>query len=1352
MAVLALGLAGGAIGGAIFGTATFLGVSAVGWGVAAGQLVGNLLFPQHSSQQGPRVGDLSVQASTYGAPIPMLFGTMRAPGNVIFCTDKREVPSEQTQGGKGGPKVTTTTYTYNVDMAVALCEGPIVGIRKIWSNSKLVFDVSETATATSTLASSVGAQGWKFYPGDEDQLPDPTIEATLGAGNVPAYRGTAYIVFDHLDCPNGQIPQLSFEIVVSGSSGPSSITFEQVPAPDSPLFALASIVENRVWQFVGDNGPQPVYSAGPGWYSNEGVRLFSTSDGGDAAPISVQGGPYAMFRSFAPGPSYETVLSIIAVNLETGTTSTPLQYIPGTSSNSLSPAFAAYDPISGDFCAITSAETDIRGMSITIFSTEALTDILMTPSTPMAFYNSVVYTCGTSAGETFLNSYDTGGALIDSIGAGEDCGFAGNLFVHASANGVYVVQGATGTTSLDRKVWKITGGEWVLLSSTSRYDNTADNAKTWWSNDEFGIVGPTGASGGVVTYTMIRYNSTTSEDVPVADVLSAICERAGATPDQVDVSDITQSVHGYAITQVSSARSSLDPLLRAFFIDVPETDGTLKFMRRAGKSALAVIPFDDLGCTSPGDGAIDPFPLTRTQEAELPRSVAITYINTDNDYQPGTETARRQVTTSAYDLTDQLAIATTPGHIATVAGTLLYDAWAQRTTRATKLPRTYAWVDVGDNVTVEYPRGAYTIKRFTKTTDDGAMLSVETVDSDPDVYSLTFPGATSVVGQDGVEYFSPTRMELLDIPILRDADNDCGLYGAFSGYSSNWNGTVVERANAAGVYSKIGGVTVPAVLGSTLTALGDWTSGLVDQTNTVDVDLSTGELASITRAAMLDTDANACVIGDEVLQFQTATSLGGTQYRLSGLRRHLRGTEWATGAHTSGERFALLQTAGMLRFPMEVGEIGAQRQYRATSVGAADATTRTFANTAVGRKPFAPSNLRRTESTTGALGYAWNRRTRLSQNWLLGNVPLGEDSELYDVELLDVDGNILLADQATTSYYFPPASAVALGQTYEGVEWGFQTYNGNLYAIADPPRVVQLSAAGAITRSSDVLGGETTQTVTDGSSLYITAASFNNFGVVSGGFVYRINLDDLSIAFVYTAATPGDPAGIAYDGANIWITERFSGNVRKLDAATLSSVASYAVAVGVEAMSYDGSGSLWIARTSSDLLTSEIIQVNTSTGAITSRFPCVKWPADVLYYGGKVFVLGISNLAVYSTAGVQIALHSVFGGAAGRQMVPYGPSSVAVLSDAALNASRQSILVLNTSDGLQSSVITSPYSNIHYLSGTTSGDLYVAGTPVGASGGASNLLALGSLDAAAFRVYQRSGQVGRGYPAELALG
>jgi hypothetical protein len=1353
MAVMALALAGSAIGAAIGGTV--LGVSAATIGFVAGEVAGNLLFPQKQTSEGPRVGDLSVQSSTYGSPIPIIFGTMRVAGNVIFSTAKREVKNEQTSGGKGGPKVTTTTYTYNIDMAVALCEGPIEGIRKMWLNGKLVYDASTGATITSSVASSIHAEGWKVYLGDETQLPDPTMEATVGVGNVPGYRGMAYVVFDHLDCPNGQVPQLSFEIVASGTSGPSSITFEQVPAPAYPNFALASIVENRVWQFVGNNGAQPAYSAGPGFFSNEGVRLFSTPVGGDHAPISVQGGPYALFYSDAPGPSYETPRSQIVVNLETGVTTVPLVFTPGISGNALAPAFAAYDPISGDFCAVNGGNSllDPRSASITIFSSNTLTDVLMTPSTPMAFYNSVIYTCGTNAGETFLNSYDTTGALIDSVGAGQDCGFAGNLIVHASGSGVYVVQGASNPATVDRKVWKVTGGAWVLLCATAHYDNSADSAWTYWTNDFYGIFGPSSASGGNVTYTTVRYESFDSDDVPVGDIIEAVCERAGLDISQIDTADCTDTVHGFAISQVAPARNTIDPIVRTFFVDAIETDGELKFERRAGKSVVATIPYDDLGTTA-GDQAIDPFPMARTQEAELPRSVSLTYYNWASDYQPGTEMARRQVTSSVNDLTDQLPIATSPDQMAAAAATLLYDAWAMRTMRAASLPRSYAYLDVGDNVSVEYPRGSHSNKRLAKITDTGQLIQVEMVDSDPSVYSLTVPGATPANPQVGVEYIAPTKMVLLDIPILRDVDNNAGLYGAFAGLSSDWNGTVVFRADAAGVFSQAGSVTSAGAIGTALTALGDWTPNFVDETNTVDVQMVSGTLSSITRDQMLDTDANACVIGSEVIQFRTATSLGGGQYRLSGLLRHLRGTEWATSVHAAGDRFVLLQTTGMLRFTMDVSEVGASRKYKAKSIGGADETNTTFTNTAIGLKPFAPVNPRRITDIQGSVGYQWDRRTRLADNWLAGSVPLGEDTEAYDVELLDVDGSILYSDQVTAAEWFPPASAATLGQAYGAMGWAFQSYSNSVYAIAwdfsDPTansKLIQFTPSGDVAASSDLLGQSITQTVTNGSDLYFTSASYNTVGGLSGGFVKRFSLGDLSNPATYTAATAGDPSGIAYDGTNVWIAERFSGNVRKLDPITLSSIASFAIATGMEAMSYDGSSNFWISRRDSN----EILKVSTS-GVLVSRFPCISSPGDVLYHNGKVIVLGSSSVAIYTTAGVEVGRVAVNAGTLPqRLLVKHGAAQIAVLSDFAVNAFRQSIFIINTSDATLAEVIPSPYAHINGLSGDASGNLYVTGTPKD-GGGRSNLLAIGSLEASTFRVYQRSVQVGRGYPAELTLG
>ena len=49
------------------------------------QSIDQQIFAPHS--RGPRLGDLSVQTSSYGTQIPRIYGTMRVAGSVIWATD-----------------------------------------------------------------------------------------------------------------------------------------------------------------------------------------------------------------------------------------------------------------------------------------------------------------------------------------------------------------------------------------------------------------------------------------------------------------------------------------------------------------------------------------------------------------------------------------------------------------------------------------------------------------------------------------------------------------------------------------------------------------------------------------------------------------------------------------------------------------------------------------------------------------------------------------------------------------------------------------------------------------------------------------------------------------------------------------------------------------------------------------------------------------------------------------------------------------------------------------------------------------------------------------------------------------
>ncbi|HYD39114.1 MAG TPA: hypothetical protein VEA60_15965, partial [Allosphingosinicella sp.] len=124
MATLLLTAAGTAIGGPIGG--------AIG-ALVGRQIDGRLFAPK--ARQGPRLGELAVQTSSYGSPIPKLFGTMRVAGTVIWATDLREERSKS-GGGKGQPK--TVGYSYSANFAVALSARPILAVRRIWADGKLL--------------------------------------------------------------------------------------------------------------------------------------------------------------------------------------------------------------------------------------------------------------------------------------------------------------------------------------------------------------------------------------------------------------------------------------------------------------------------------------------------------------------------------------------------------------------------------------------------------------------------------------------------------------------------------------------------------------------------------------------------------------------------------------------------------------------------------------------------------------------------------------------------------------------------------------------------------------------------------------------------------------------------------------------------------------------------------------------------------------------------------------------------------------------------------------------------------------------------------------------------------------
>ncbi|WP_321397409.1 phage tail protein [Emcibacter sp.] len=180
-------------------------------GALAGQGLDALIFGRHSARtvEGARLSDLSVQTASYGEPVPMVFGTTRLSGNLVWSSGLTETRHEdsQTVGGKGSSQsVTTVTYTYSASFAVALSARRISSIGRIWADGKLLRDAGGQMAEEGAI---------RIYTGSRDQNPDPFIEAVEGIDNVSAFRGLAYVMFENLELAEyaNRIPNLTFEVI-----------------------------------------------------------------------------------------------------------------------------------------------------------------------------------------------------------------------------------------------------------------------------------------------------------------------------------------------------------------------------------------------------------------------------------------------------------------------------------------------------------------------------------------------------------------------------------------------------------------------------------------------------------------------------------------------------------------------------------------------------------------------------------------------------------------------------------------------------------------------------------------------------------------------------------------------------------------------------------------------------------------------------------------------------------------------------------------------------------------------------------------------------------------------------------
>lgn len=903
----------------------------IGW--AAGSLLGASMGP---GTQGPRLADTKVQVSSYGAAIPILFGCDRLAGNVIWSTDLIETTS--TSGGKGGPE--QTNYNYAVSCAIAVCDGPVAGIIRIWADSKLVYDSQATADADAYAGSQAFAEHLKVYLGTESQLPDPTIEAAEGAGDVEAFRGVCYVVLDTLPLADfgNRIPNFTFEVASDIVPGGSTIS-----------------------DWIDDRGPAPEHGRGPTLYDD--MKWLATTGVGHSE-LAISGSYDSLAAAVA---RVQEVVGIRWGNVLCWNTSD--EFIPNTFSGGAS---LVSDPA---YCYVY-VGPDPSPINIEVGQL--------------------------THGDNFSPAFST--TFVGSVTPPGD---------EEDAGPTYLVSGYWDTNIPGSPLFG--GGQFKLVygdRTPRHYDTYREYITTGGWDFAYPLYSPPPLKSGLypaavsarlvkIRVSRVAYTPKEAEPVYLSSIVADVCTRASLSLAQLDVSELTDLVDGFKITKQMSARSALEPLRQAYFFDAVENGDQIVFVKR-GAAAAAAITADDLGA-SEDQAATDLVISKRAQESELPAEVNVAYVCRAADYQTGVQQCQRVTTGSQQVIGVELPIVMTDMKGAEVADVLMYDAWVGRADRTFRTTIRWAHLLPSDVVTVSDEDATYT-GRIIEKLEDGQTIEWTMRDT---ALSTYVPESVAVPTSGGgalVSFGGGMRVELMDLPALRDEDDNAGFYVAAQGLRATFGGGQLYRSADGTSYSAVQTMNAMAAIGTADTVLPDFDGGnVIDEASAITVTLYQGELASCTRAELLN-GANLCLIGFELVCFQRATLSSGSTYTLTGLLRGRRGTEQHMGEHLASERFVVLSESTTYRVSQSLSQIGTA-YYKGVPNGAALADTLqvTFSNTAKALRPLSPVHLFATPTAGSPTEYEiqWIRRGRIGATWHDGaDTPLGEGDEQYIVDVM----------------------------------------------------------------------------------------------------------------------------------------------------------------------------------------------------------------------------------------------------------------------------------------------------------------------------------------------------------------
>lgn len=513
---------------------------------------------------------------------------------------------------------------------------------------------------------------------------------------------------------------------------------------------------------------------------------------------------------------------------------------------------------------------------------------------------------------------------------------------------------------------------------------------------------------------------------PAEEVLADILERNSFT--NYEIGPIGVSVDAVVTSRMVSARAMIESVSAVFNIVAFESGDKIVIRSRQGDPVRAVLPRGSL--VRPEEAGSDAVRATRAQETDLPRDILVRWAEPTLDDRAAAAEAERDGTVSVGKIEVQFPVVMSSEMGESIAERLKREAWVGRETIELQLPPSQLALEPGDIIQIEGSIQKYRLNEV----GDGMLRPANAVRVDPSaqVMLATAPEATFRSRTGGVSAQSGrTIFSFLDIPMLTAEDRPFAPYVAAR--MAPWrNGVAFWKSATTSGFTLDTQAEVQAGIGSLVQ---DFAAGPLwrwDMANELIIRMPDRALISL-EDELVFAGANTLAIEQEsgeweILQYANADLIASNTYRLTRLLRGQKGSEHAMGTPVLADARVVMIDPAILQTGLTADQVGTSYNWRVggAHLDVSDYTVQKVEFTSRGRgaRPYAPVHLKGIKSG-GNWGLSWIRRNRISaDSWDLIEVPMSEDAESYQLEILDATGTTVLRTETVTQPEFTWTSAM----------------------------------------------------------------------------------------------------------------------------------------------------------------------------------------------------------------------------------------------------------------------------------------------------------------------------------------